>query len=384
MNNTILFFTTPAHGHINPALPLINKLICSGYKVIAYSTPEFKSIIEDSGALFIEYDSGGISFDPSIGSEILPLTKLILRFSEHIMPILLDDIEKYKPCLIMHDTLALWGRIASETSGVHGVSINTLQTIYGLGSRTFRIYCRNFGANTLPQIRDLKQIIKIRKRLDRKYILLKKDIISLLMNREKLNLFTYPVCMHPDGSRLSNDCFFIGNTSSLRQTKGGFRTDKSVIYVSMGTIFNKNLRFYRRLIEEFKNTEYDLLVSCGSNYGILKQMDFPDNITLAPYVDQKDTLKHARLFITAGGMNSLCEAISAGVPCLIVPQQGEQRANAAMVRRLGAGKISKGKLYRESRDLINNFERNPDVIKAFSKIDLDLSLSVIKDYINTL
>ncbi len=50
----IIFYTTPAHGHINPALPLLSRLIDSGYSVIAYSTEEFREIIEKSGAALPE------------------------------------------------------------------------------------------------------------------------------------------------------------------------------------------------------------------------------------------------------------------------------------------------------------------------------------------
>ena len=41
----VIFYTTPAHGHINPALPIVSSLIDRGYEVIAYSTEEFKNVI---------------------------------------------------------------------------------------------------------------------------------------------------------------------------------------------------------------------------------------------------------------------------------------------------------------------------------------------------
>lgn len=66
---------------------------------------------------------------------------------------------------------------------------------------------------------------------------------------------------------------------------------------------------------------------------------FPENFTVRPFVNQNEILKHAALFITAGGMNSLHEALYFGVPCLMCPQQGEQRLNARRFERLGFGKI---------------------------------------------
>ena len=52
MKRMIIFYTTPAHGHINPVLPVISRLIKEDYEVVAYSTEEFRSLIENSGAVF--------------------------------------------------------------------------------------------------------------------------------------------------------------------------------------------------------------------------------------------------------------------------------------------------------------------------------------------
>lgn len=52
-------------------------------------------------------------------------------------------------------------------------------------------------------------------------------------------------------------------------------------------------------------------------------------------------MQRASLFITAGGLNSIHEALYYGVPCLMCPQQGEQMLNARQFERLGFGRILK-------------------------------------------
>lgn len=52
-------------------------------------------------------------------------------------------------------------------------------------------------------------------------------------------------------------------------------------------------------------------------------------------------MQRASLFITAGGMNSIHEALYYGVPCLMYPQQGEQYINARQFEQLGFGRILK-------------------------------------------
>ena len=80
-------------------------------------------------------------------------------------------------------------------------------------------------------------------------------------------------------------------------------------------------------------------------------------------------------------MNSICEAAAAGVPCLIVPQQGEQAANAEMFETAGGGFKSHGKLYEESNHIITTFQRNEKLIKTFSTVDFDKFISVVEEYI---
>ena len=50
-----------------------------------------------------------------------------------------------------------------------------------------------------------------------------------------------------------------------------------------------------------------------------------------------EVLKHASLFISHGGLNSIHDSLYLGVPLLLVPRQAEQTLNALRVVELGAG-----------------------------------------------
>ena len=61
--------------------------------------------------------------------------------------------------------------------------------------------------------------------------------------------------------------------------------------------------------------------------------------TLARSFERRDyqVLRAASLFITHGGMNSVMEALSLGVPMVVAPQAADQFANAGRVAELGLG-----------------------------------------------
>ena len=66
-NKKIIFFTTPAYGHMLSAMPVIKQLIEIGYEVDCYSSKKFETMINKCGANFIEYI---VDFEKYIFSEI--------------------------------------------------------------------------------------------------------------------------------------------------------------------------------------------------------------------------------------------------------------------------------------------------------------------------
>ncbi|SFT65659.1 N-glycosyltransferase [Actinopolyspora lacussalsi subsp. righensis] len=64
----------------------------------------------------------------------------------------------------------------------------------------------------------------------------------------------------------------------------------------------------------------------------------PDNVYLTSFVQQQLLLPACDAFITHGGFSGVREALSSGVPMVVLPMLAEQPANAERVERLGAGK----------------------------------------------
>lgn len=370
----IVLFGTPAYGHVNPTLPMITELVKCGYSVTYYDTEEFRQAIEACGATFRAYDFGEIPWTPQVGSRILELTELLLRFTDAQMEALLRQTKELHPVLILHDTIAFWGRAVAQTLGIRAASVNTIITAYRYTGKAFFLYATRFTGTSLQELKAIPGILKYKKCLKKQYGIIRTDLLGVLMNEEKFNVFTYPCPVHPEGKRESR--FFLGPAAVLREDTFEAEEDYSydnLIYVSLGTIFNAGPEFYRAVLSQFGGTKYTVVISCGKNYEWLKREAIPSNVIVKPYVNQKKVMQQAKLFLTAGGMNSICEAAAYRVPCLLYPQQGEQALNARMFRKLGLGSIIRNErnLFREAERLLREYAPAPEVSAEFSVVRLE-------------
>ncbi|MGY6650659.1 glycosyltransferase [Amycolatopsis sp. TRM77291] len=76
--------------------------------------------------------------------------------------------------------------------------------------------------------------------------------------------------------------------------------------------------------------------------GGLTVEDLPeaDDVLVSSWVDQPLLLRHADLFVTHGGYNGIREAMAAGTPMVVVPQDGENEHNGRRLHEFGIGELA--------------------------------------------
>lgn len=164
---------------------------------------------------------------------------------------------------------------------------------------------------------------------------------EILQNPPELNLVYTLREFQPCAEDFPDENYkFLGTSIYERNEKCQFSmpdSDKPLIYISLGTIANKAVSFYKKCIAAFKNKNVTVIMSVGERINCNRLGKISDNILLYPYVPQLEVLHNADLFITHGGMNSISEALYFGVPMLVVPQMADQPANAKRVEELKLG-----------------------------------------------
>ena len=330
----IAWFCIPAHGHTNPTLGLVKALVTSGHEIWYFSFEEFREKIEAAGANFIACDGYDFEMEDKgnadrVGKDKVYATELLVSSTLALDDMTTRTLEKIKPDVVVSDSVAYWGKLAAMKHGLPYVSSTTTFAF----NRDSAKYMKESVWDIVLMLFALPRINKQLNRLREKGYPVK-NLLDIVQNDNETNTIVYTSrYFQPCADTFSKKYHFIG--PSIRPiTKPVEKTADKTVYISMGTV-NQNREFYRNCINVLKPTDWQVIISMGTNTDHFK--DLPENIQVYESVDQMAVLSIADAFITHCGMNSASEGLYFGVPLVLFPQTSEQGAVAKRVEELGAG-----------------------------------------------
>lgn len=359
----------PAYGHTNPLIKLIKNLISKGNEVYCFSFNDFKEKIESAGAKFISYekmlqkdirpkDTSEIGSD--LKSSIRSLVDLTLELEEPTK----EKVLNFDPNIIIADSMAVWGKKISQDLNKPFITSIT----------TFAIN-NEVGKTSNGNLLDLFKLLSSFPGVNRETKRLKKRGYKI---RSFMDLIradeNYPAIIYtsrefqPKSSSLPENFYFIG--PSIEEPNESFKKNRDkLIYVSLGTVNNNNLDFYKAVINSFKDLDnIQVIISTGKGINPNIFGKLPSNISIYEFVDQPKVLKSADLFITHGGMNSASEGIFFKTPLLFYPQTDEQKIVANRAKELKLGDILNSLDSSSIRDYAQKLIDNSDTKENLAQV----------------
>lgn len=334
----IVFFCIPAHGHTNPTLGVVDELVHRGHEVWYYSYTPFREKIESLGAKFIacdDYDTEQ-KLEPKdavrVGKDLAFSTQILADTTLALDDMVIKNMQELKPDCIIADSMAVWGKAVALKLDIPFVSSTTT---FAFNRYSAKIMKQSIG-QLFGMIFSMPKINKNIKRLqDKGYPV--KSVLDIIQNDNMTNTIVYTSPeFQPCSETFSDKYTFVG--PSIRPvTKEIDKTKNKLIYISMGTVVNDSLEFYKKCISAFADTEYQVIMSVGNLIQIESFGDIPQNISVKNFVDQIAVLNKADVFLSHCGMNSVNESLYYEVPLVMYPQTPEQAGVAARVEQLGAG-----------------------------------------------
>ena len=330
----IAWFCIPAHGHTNPTLGLVKELTSAGHQVFYFSFEMFREKIEQTGARFIPCD--GYDFDMEdkenadrVGKDKVFATELLVSSTLALDEMTTEKIKEIKPDVIVSDSVAFWGKLVAMKHRIPYVSSTTTFAFNRYSAKYMKETPWDIAKMLFSMPKINKQIQRLR---EKGYPV--KGLLEIVQNDNETNTIVYTSkYFQPCSETFSDRYHFIG--PSIRPVTEPIRkTAEKTVYISMGTV-NRNPEFYRNCIHALAKTDWQVIISMGTNPEHLDHL--PDNIQIYETVDQMAVLSIADAFITHCGMNSASEGLYFKVPLVLFPQTPEQGAVAKRTEELGAG-----------------------------------------------
>ena len=334
----IAWFCIPAHGHTNPTLALIRELTGHGHEVYYFSFEMFREKIEAAGAEFIPCDGYDFEMEDKenadrVGKDKAFATELLVSSTLALDEMTSKKLAEIKPDIVVSDSVAFWGKLAALKHGVPYVSSTTTFAFNKYSAR----YMKETPWDIAKMLLTMPKINKQIKRLQEKGYPVK-GLLEIVQNDNDTNTIVYTSrYFQPCSDTFSDRYHFIG--PSIRPvTAPVWKTAEKTVYISMGTV-NQNREFYRNCINVLGKTDWQVIISMGTNTDHFDEI--PENIEIHESVDQMAVLSVADAFITHCGMNSASEGLYVRTPLVLFPQTPEQGAVAKRTEELGAGVMLK-------------------------------------------
>jgi MGT family glycosyltransferase len=336
----VLLINAGAEGHINPTLGVVQELIGRHEEVVYVATEQFRDRIERIGAKVITYDADRFLKTFLAGGEN-PWARAngLLRTADVVIPGVLDQIKGERFDYIIHDSMFGCGYLLAQILGLP--AINSCAS-FAIQKNSFdsREYSRSHqfpaDVNELAQ----QEFQQLASQMQEKYKVRICSTYEVFCNPAPLTIVYTSKHFQPGGERFDESYKFVG-PSVVPPSKEEFDwshidTD-NLIYISLGTVFNQFVNFYKLCFEAFANTKYTVILSVGKQTRIVELGDIPENFIVRNHIPQLEILRHTKLFITHGGMNSTCEGLYYSVPLIVLPQSADQPIIARRVAEVGAG-----------------------------------------------
>lgn len=112
---------------------------------------------------------------------------------------------------------------------------------------------------------------------------------------------------------------------------------RPLVFASLGTLQGGRLDLFTRIAQACARLGVQLVVAHGGALTPAQAATLPGSPIVRSFVPQRALLDHGAAAVTNGGLNTVLDALAAGVPLVTIPIAFEQGAIGARLRASGAG-----------------------------------------------
>lgn len=324
----IFFANGILHGHFTGSVEVVRELASLGHEVTCYVTDEFADRLNDIPVKKVVYSADVSEVAKKLPPYVPPFainSFMVGRATYTIIEMLLKDETDYD--YYIFDAF---------------FDIKEMNKVLKRDLSRFMILYPSFVLTDENQF-DNSRLIGLLW-TSQHYNINLHDFVGLIFTPNKFKkLILTSKFFHVRPEDTDDTCYFLGPHIEERVVDKSFDfkkdENKKLLFISLGTIFGKDLEFYHRCIEAFRDSEeYQVIMSVGKFVDIAETFkEIPKNFSIYNYVPQTQLLPEVDVFITHAGFNSTSEGLASGAALVLVPQAVDQFDVARTVEKLHAG-----------------------------------------------
>lgn len=321
----VLFTSLPATGHFNSILPVALAVRRAGHEIGVCCAPHFAPRLEELG--FRHFPGGASSLEELLppegrsrfGSRVrrMQLEVFAGAAPDRLMPALVRAVEDWRPDVLVRESSEFAACILAERLGMPHAAVIT-------GSSASHERGRRFYARALDALRERHGLGP-----DPGAGMMHRYLTFSLMPPRWDGDEAVPATMHhvryESPATAAPDWLQVGG-------------ERPLVLAALGTLMYGEPGLLEAIVEAVGQLPVDAIVAIGRDQDPTRFGAAPGNVRLEPWVPQIAILAHAALFVTHGGFNSTKEALSHGVPLVVIPIGAEQPYTAGRVEALGLGR----------------------------------------------
>lgn len=366
----VLFTTQPAASHWYQLVPLAQALESAGHEVAFASTPGFCPTIEAKG--FRSFRAGADETEEEARqireqvakSEELPPQVPAMRYgfagirADRTLPDLLAIILDWNPHVVVREHTEFAGCVAAERVGIPHATYQLAAPALFFFRAVEEPLNRLLASVGLPSAAAGKPADILYR-----YLLLYPRPLSLwgrdVSAPDTMRVFRYT------GFDQSAEGALPEWVGELQMQPNGQAERRPLLYATLGTVNNDRTDILSAILEGLREEPINLILTVGRNRDPLDFGEQPAHVHIERYIPQNMLLPRCDLVITHGGSGTMLDALSLGLPMVIIPIFADQPINAQLCAELGVARVvtpegrTQHELAQEIRNATQEVLRNP-------------------------
>lgn len=379
----VLLTTHPNASHWHQLVPLAHALESAGHEIAFVSTPSFCPFIEAkgfrafrAGADETEQEAQYIREQVARSEELPPQVPNVKYWfagirADRTLPDLLDIIRDWHPHVVVREHTEFAGCVAADRAGIPHATFQLAAPANFFMRAVDEPLNRLRASVGLPPGKPADSLYR--------YLLLYPRPMSLwdpdVPVPPTLHTFRY-TGFNQSGDEALPD--WMGELGTVEEPPDAQVDRRPTVYATLGTVNNRRTDILSAILEGLREEPINLILTVGRNQDPLEFGEQPAHVHIERYIPQNLLLPHCDLVVTHGGSGTMLDALSHGLPMVIIPMAADQPVNAQLCAQLGVARIvtpegrTELEMAQEIRDATQEVLRDPMYRETAQRLHMEI------------